>query len=527
MTRHSLTEDYRRQAPWAARALLLAGLALLFLLPAPLRAAGWSVDEPDYAAIDAYIETQMSELNLPGLSLAIVHGDQIVHLRGFGVADQGGRAVTGQTPFGIGSVNKPIIAMGVMQLVDAGRIDLDAPLQRYLPWFQVADPADAARITVRHLLNSTSGISKLAGYHQEDNGDVRDDVLERRVRELSTVSLAHPVGTTFEYCNVCFTTLALVIQQVSGQSFESYMQHQVFAPLAMQQTFTSLVEARRHDMATGYRSWFGKPVPYDLPHDRGGATMYSSAEDLAHFLIAHLNSGRYGSAELVSVPGMAALLAPAVSEGADSPSWSMGWNIGSDRYGLPAIFKEGDLANFHGDVVLIPDGGWGVALLTNGQRTLSGALGNRPNTGITVGVANRLFGQSGPVYQNNSLLLVFAIILLLVVVEALMIVWALITLRRWRQQPARRPQGRFARVWRVALPSVLSLLLAWIFLVGLPILFGGIPLPALRLTTPDVGYTITIAGVVAVIWAIFWPLLVSITLRRAPAVGLATAPSGA
>src|SRR4051812_2451459 len=98
MNKYSVTRDHCSQARRAALALLLAGLALLVLLPAPLRAAGPSTAEPDYAAIDAYVEAQMSELKLPGMALAIVRGDQIVHLHGFGQADEGGRAVTGQTP---------------------------------------------------------------------------------------------------------------------------------------------------------------------------------------------------------------------------------------------------------------------------------------------------------------------------------------------------------------------------------------------------------------------------------------------
>ena len=81
-----------------------------------------------------------------------------MHQRGFGQARPGGEAPTPQTPFFIGSLTKSITALAVMQLVEAGKVELDAPVQRYLPWFRVADPQASAQMTVRHLLNQTSGL---------------------------------------------------------------------------------------------------------------------------------------------------------------------------------------------------------------------------------------------------------------------------------------------------------------------------------------------------------------------------------
>jgi CubicO group peptidase (beta-lactamase class C family) len=113
-------------------------------------------DAISYADIDAYVESQMRRLHIPGASLAIVEGDRIVYLRGFGRARPAGEIPTPQTPFFIGSLTKSITALAVMQLVEAGKIELDAPVQRYLPWFRVADPQASAQMTVRHLLNQTS-----------------------------------------------------------------------------------------------------------------------------------------------------------------------------------------------------------------------------------------------------------------------------------------------------------------------------------------------------------------------------------
>src|SRR5207247_2291011 len=128
---------------------LLSFLAVGAASPLPTQAFSQR-QTPDFAGIDRYVTAQMHGALIPGLALGIVHGDRIVHLRGFGVANPAGQPVTPQTPFILGSTTKSFTALAVMQLVEAGKIDLDAPVQRYLPWFHLADPTDSARITVRH-----------------------------------------------------------------------------------------------------------------------------------------------------------------------------------------------------------------------------------------------------------------------------------------------------------------------------------------------------------------------------------------
>ena len=128
--------------------------------------AGLSVGaapEPSFTAIDEYVRRQMKDARIPGLALGIVRDGHTVHLRGFGRADESGGPFTPQTPFFIGSTSKSFTALAVMQLAEAGKVDLDAPVQRYIPWFQVADPEASAQITVRHLLNQTSGLTERAG----------------------------------------------------------------------------------------------------------------------------------------------------------------------------------------------------------------------------------------------------------------------------------------------------------------------------------------------------------------------------
>src|SRR5215207_5758984 len=122
-------------------------------------------DGPDFDAIDSYVQNQMQQMRMPGAELGIVKGDKIVHLEGFGDADDSGRAVTPETPFKIGSMSKSFTALAIMQLVEDGKVELDAPVKRYLPWFRVATPGASSRITVRNLLNQTSGLSAKSDAH--------------------------------------------------------------------------------------------------------------------------------------------------------------------------------------------------------------------------------------------------------------------------------------------------------------------------------------------------------------------------
>ncbi len=175
-----------------ARNLIGLILALVLLsIPALSKALQPSVSQqtPDMLAIDKYLESNLQKLRIPGLALAIIKGDQVVHLKGFGVADSNNRPMTLNTPFILGSVSKSFTALAIMQLVENGKINLDEPIQHYLPWFRVADPKASAQINIRHLLNQISGISTWTGREQITDDDTSDDALERHVRNLSTAQL--------------------------------------------------------------------------------------------------------------------------------------------------------------------------------------------------------------------------------------------------------------------------------------------------------------------------------------------------
>lgn len=465
-----------------------------------------SITDPDFAAIDAYIDAQMKALHIPGMALAIVHGDQIVHLMGYGTADSPGRPVTPQTPFMLASLAKPMTAIAVMQLVDAGRVELDAPVQRYLPWFRVASEEASAQITVRQLLYHTSGLPEVAGLKYAGVSDLRPDALEQRVRALRGVPLVHPVGTTYEYGNLDYNTLALMIQQVSGQPFEAYMQEHVFNPLGMDQTFTSLAETQQQGLTAGHRFWFGRPVAFEAPFDRGSlgsSAIFASVEDVARFVIPHLNAGRSGEAQLVSAQGMSEILRPAGKKASSNEAYAMDWGV-ENVDGRPWLLKGGDVADFKTQIVLVPESKWGVVTLINANDRMGSLMGDLRIPFLPLGVTHLLLGKALPAVPAGRLASVArGIAVLILAVQLVWIVWSVLILRRWRTQPECRPRGRWSIARRVVMPAVLMVAVALLVLIGVPRLFG-VPLSFVTYVAPDWGYSLAAIGVLGIGWSIVW-----------------------
>ena len=503
-------------------ACLLAALALPFIA-FPVAAAPHA-STPDLAKIDAYISEQMQADHIPGIALGLVHNDQIVHLRGFGSADQSGRAVTAHTPFLLASVSKSFTALAVMQLVEAGKIELDVPVQRYLPWFRVADPDASARITLRHLLYQTSGLPASAC-----STDEVTMTLEQFVHSLGTAVLDRPVGSRYEYCSANYDVLGLIVQTVSGQSYGTYVQQHIFAPLQMHDSFASEQEARHDGLAQGYRWLFGVPAPFDYYNVSAvpAGFLVSSAEDMTHYLVAQMNRGRFGSATILSPTGIAITHAPgvAITEGSGTgSSYAMGWNNGT-LAGIPAIWHDGAEPNVSTRLLIEPQTHWGAVLLENANSFIPVDGANSALTSLEAGVTRLLAGQAPQ--DSLSLTTLYLIIDGVLVVLSALAISPLLRLRRWsrrfEQRQQRRPQ--FIRlglrlIWDVALPVALLLLL--LFFVNN---FNGATFYDVWLTYPDLDSWLLVICALLLLTAVSRAVLAIRMLRRTGADTSEVTPS--
>jgi CubicO group peptidase (beta-lactamase class C family) len=497
----------RTIAIWAALAAVVLGGAYLVTRPgSDTPAANGAGAGPEFAAIERFVQKEMAAQRIPGLALGIVKGDRIVYLRGFGKADESGRAVTSQTPFILGSVSKSFTALAIMQLVEAGKVELDAPVQRYLPWFRVADEEASAQITVRHLLNQTSGLSTKTGRSFNGSDDTSDAAIETAVRKLRSAELTAPVGEKYQYSTINYSVLGLIVQTVAGRSYESYVQTQIFDPLRMRDSFTSEAAAEQEGLATGHNYWFGRPRAADLPYNRRlipAGYLISSAEDMTHHLIAQLNGGRYRTASVLSPAGVAELHQP----GAPTPktrSYAMGWFVGPINK-IPAIYHQGEVPNFHANAVLVPESRTGVIVLMNSQNNVDLFSVDRMAT-ISEGVTSLLEGREpSPPPSSIVSFLIYAVLFAVIVLQLRGMTRSVVALRRG---------GRVGPWWRIALSLAVSLAWALLVLVLLPKQFG-VSLRVLAQGFPDLAYILIISGVVALVWGLVRATWAYSTLRKA------------
>ena len=379
-----------------------------------------------------------------------------------------------------------------MQLVEAGKVSLDAPVRRYIPWFRVADERASALITVRHLLNHTSGLSTKTGRSFQGDGDTSDDALERAVRKLSAVGLTTPVGATHQYSTINYSVLGLIVQVVSGQPYERYIQKHIFGPLQMRHSFASEADAKPWGLATGHHYWFGRPAAAEVPYNRGllpAGYLISSAEDMAHYLIAQLDDGRYGGAAVLSPSGTAELHRPAVPTREADTSYGMGWFVGPVN-GIPAVFHQGETFNYHANIVLMPQNRDGVVVLMNAENSVDLFIRGRMGT-IAEGVASLLEGKQPPAPPPGAgIFVAYAALLGVIALQVGGMFRSRLLLRR------RVPTGRFGWKSRTALAFVLNLGWALLVLVLLPKQFG-LPLPTLAQGLPDFAYVLLASGFVA------------------------------
>lgn len=433
--------------------------------------------------VNAYLQARIRDLRLPGLALAIVQDDQVIYQRGFGITDPTGRPVTPQTPFILGSLSKSITALAIMQLVEAGKIDLDAAVQRYLPWFRGADQDASSHITLRHLLTHTSGISRYTG--RELLAGRGEKTLEQLVRELSKVKLTRPVGTTFQYSNANYAVLGLLVQVVSGESYEDYIRRHIFQPLSMQHSYTSEQDAQHGGLATGYRWWFGQPIPNHAPYLEDAlpaAFLVCSAEDMACWLGVHLSSGSWNGVSVLSPAGTAELHRPQVTIPTKPGMTSaMGWRV--QQLGDDSILQHGgEVSNFRADMVLVPGRKLGVIVLQNANNGLVAQLGlDQVALDVVRLLLERPLQKRMLNFQGYSLLL-----RLVVVFVSALHLWSLV---RLLQRPTRLgPTGILGLMSEVAA--------AFVILWRVPKLADS-PWSLLRQYVPDVTTWLSVMGAIS------------------------------
>jgi len=327
---------------------MLRIVAAFLFSAAPLLAA-------DAAVIDRNVEERLDDQLVRGASVVIVRDGKVLHSRAFGEA-RSGTAMSVDAPLVIGSLSKAFTATAVLQLVDAGKISLDAPVRTYLPEFRLADETAAARISVRHLLNQTSGIPKDAPRATNAHPTLAD-----HVAALAATPLAATPGAHHIYASPNYQILGLLVEKVSGLSFGDYLRERIFAPLGMTHSFVDIASARNAGLAPGHNIWFGLTLPSTYRHEPDRlptASIITSAADLARFVSSHLGSGP----QLLSPDSLRIAHLGVAAQG--SFKYAMGWREG-ETAGVKSLWHGGALPSYRGAVVMLPETKTGIVILTN------------------------------------------------------------------------------------------------------------------------------------------------------------------
>lgn len=424
--------------------IILLAIVLLLTPLTTVAAAPTAGDVIDFAALDASIEAQMRKHGLPGVALAVVEDGEIVYLHGYGTAGRG-QAMTPQTQMLIGSQSKSFTALAIAQLAEQGQIDLNAPVQTYIPWFQVADEEASARITVNHLLHHTSGLSD-AGY-----GVVLPDdaTLEQAVRSLSKAQLTAPVGSKHQYFNRGYTTLAYIVELRSGQSYANYLQAYILDPLGM--ASSTAAPATAAGLAQGHTRLFGFAAPMREPipaYGVGEGYIISTAEDLARYAIAVMDRG----GGLVSPQMMRRILTPGLG------SYGMGWMIFDNG---ATIVHGGANHTFRTELNLYPRAGRGFVLLTNQGYQVDHFVSARQLAQTVEAVV--LGQQAPPGPEGWSVRWIGWALAIFVVALALFHSRNLLSLRGWRQRARAMSPGKRTRDIAISfiIPTVILVVVFW------------------------------------------------------------------
>ena len=444
--------------------------------------------------IDQYVSEQMSGSRIPGAAIAVVEDGVVVHAEGFGT-DGNGDQVTADTPFWIGSNTKSITALAVMQLAEAGQLDLDAPVRDYLPAFRLADEAAASQLTIRHLINQTSGISRHDGLSAVVAADA-DDSIADVVAGMADVELNRPIGESFEYANLNSVVLGAVVEAVTGTTWQAYVQERILDPLVMTNTYTDKDIAAANGLTATHRSFFGFPIKTDAGHYTSLAPtgyVYSSATDMARYLTMYLDGGRVDGQQILSEASITEMLTPATNERTFplqsqqfTASYGAGWFIGPFGVADDARWHQGSLPHFTTWMVLLPDTNQAVIVMLNEGNQFEIAGANATWSRIPQGIVNILRNTDPPTGSGSArFFIVFDTLVALALVAQAWTLARVASGRQRREQPTRR---------RMA-PLAWELVIAPLLLIGYPAVTGGFGWSAAFTFVPDLSLAVAaIAG---------------------------------
>jgi CubicO group peptidase (beta-lactamase class C family) len=311
--------------------------------------------------VDRLVAAEMARAHIPGVSLAVVRGGKVIRAQGFGMADlEHEIPVTPQTVFKIGSVSKQFLATGIMLLAQDGRLSVDDPVAKHFP----GTPESWAGITLRHFLTHTSGVLREGPAF--DPLKVQPDSVV--VHSAFAPPLEFPTGSKYQYCNVCYFTLADIIARTSGKTWPEFLAERVFRPLGMTATRTTTTNELVAHRARGY-VWrdSGYVNAPELLALRPSGAFLSTVLDMAKW-----DAALYGDRVLAKA-SRDAMWTPMRLTGGATSNYGFGWILDS-LDGHWRVSHDGSLPGFRAGLARFPNDSLTVIVLTNADGARPGVM---------------------------------------------------------------------------------------------------------------------------------------------------------
>jgi CubicO group peptidase (beta-lactamase class C family) len=338
----------------------LLGLALIFIFSAlPLAA-----QQPRYAELERVVLAELEETKTPGAIVAIVQGETIVYQKGFGVSNmETAQPVAPEMLFRIGSMTKMYTAAALVSLAEEGKIDLNAPIGKYLEGL----PPRLASVTAHQLMSHTAGLAdgaNLFGKHDES-------ALAEEVRGYKDSMFFTDPGAVFSYANPGFVIAGYLVERLSGESYSKAVQKRVLDPLKMARSTFQPTVAMTYPFSVGHVGEAGKAARVLRPMEDNSQIwptgfLFSNGQDLARFAIAFMNGGQIDGKPALSAKLIERLLTPnaPVQSQVDGASYGYGLMM-RDYRGVRLAEHGGTTAGFASDFAMAPAQRVAVIVLAN------------------------------------------------------------------------------------------------------------------------------------------------------------------
>ncbi|MBN1291316.1 MAG: serine hydrolase [Candidatus Latescibacteria bacterium] len=331
------------------------------------------IDNPEVASnirlLEAWIEAQIAYKDVPGMSVGIVYDQEMIWSKGFGNADRANKTpASPATIYRIASISKLFTSVAILKLRDEGKLQLDDPIKKHLPWFNIKNNfPDAPVITIRHLLTHTSGLPRESAFPYWT--DFKFPTREQIIDKLPEQKTVYPSETKWKYSNLGLTIAGEIVAAVSGEPYEEYIHKNILNPLFMTSTSVQIGNEHKKRLATGYgrRMPDGSRAIMPFTDSKGitpAANLSSTVEDMAKFASWQLRLRENGGTEILKSSTLKEMQRVQWL----LPNWQSGWGLGfsinhtADR---DLIGHGGHVAGYTTQIKISPEEKIGVIVMTN------------------------------------------------------------------------------------------------------------------------------------------------------------------